>query len=434
MYEMFIISTEMLLANLFLWDRCAKRKYSVIATVSCYILFRLLMVVLGSLLKSGIGPVYTDGPLVMLTGFLYIIPIFFLYETRILKLINIFFFLWTYTFSLYCISYFTSQFFSAGNQMLIFAVLQTLLYALTFYYYYTHLIPKYSYMIDHISEKDEAGFTALSASWFLVLFAMYLVQTSPELLIIQVLVFFPFLAIVGISSWLIYNLVVTRNQMLQLELRYDHQLAQFQEQKRHIAEIRKVSHDINKYTTVIQYAIKEKNYDYLAEFCESAFETLRPQLNFQETGNETLDALLYHLSNQCLEKKIELTMKLDPSINGSIKIEPLDMTSILGNLFENAVEACELVEEDLRWITFEIQQENARLRLVIKNACVQLEKNNRQGLKRTLPKHIGTTIVERTVKKIGGMVKYQPKENQYEVIVLLAHKNLGEKNDQYTGM
>lgn len=205
-------------------------------------------------------------------------------------------------------------------------------------------------------------------------------------------------------------------------MRYDHQLAQYQEQKRHIAEIRKVSHDINKYTTVIQYALKEKNYDYLAEFCESAFETLQPQLSFQETGNETLDALLYHLSNQCQKKKIDLSLKLDPALNGSITLDPLDLTSILGNLFENAVEACEDVEEALRWISVELRNEDVRMRLIVRNSCTQLEKNNRQGMKRMLPKHIGMTIVERTIKKIGGMVTYQQKENQYEVVLLIANK------------
>lgn len=423
MYGLFIISTEMLLANLFLWDRCAKRRYSIAATVFCYILFRICMILLGGWMKSGRGGVYNDGPWVILAGFLYIIPIFFLYETRILKLINIFFFLWTYTFALYCISYFSSQLLLTERQMFLFVILQTLLYVLTFPYYYTQLIPKYSYMIDHISKKDESGFTVLSASWFLVLFALYNILTLPELIIVQVIVFLPFLAIVVISSRLIYNLVITRNQMLQLSMRYDHQLAQYQEQRRHIAEIRKVSHDINKYTTVIQYALKERNYDYLAEFCESAFETLQPQLSFQETGNETLDALLYHLSNQCQEKKIDLTFTLDPAANGSIKLDPLDLTSILGNLFENAVEACEDVEEALRWISVELRNEDIRIRLTVRNSCTQLKKNNRQGMKRMLPKHIGMTIVERTVKKIGGMVTHQKKENQYEVVLLIANKN-----------
>ncbi|MBO1306459.1 GHKL domain-containing protein [Enterococcus sp. 669A] len=424
MVELVLISTEMLLANLFLWDRCAKRRHSVAATVLCYVLFRLFLIFVGNVLKSIVGTPYESGPLVILSGFLYIIPIFFLYETRILKLVNIFFFLWTYTFSLYSISYFTSLFFTAGRQMTIFAATQTLLYALTFYYYYSYFIPKYSYMIDHISEQDERWFSALSVSWFFVLFALYMAFAAPNLVGMPVFVFFLFLGIVALSSRLIYNLVITRNQMLQLELRFDHQLAQYQDQKRHAAEIRKLSHDINKYNSVIQYALKEKNYEYLAEFCDSAFETLRLRPAFQETGNETLDALIYHLVNQCSEKGIELTLDLDPALTGSIEIAPLSLTTILGNLFENAVEACELMPEDQRWINVTIRPDGARVHTVIKNSCNQLEKNNRQGMKRLLPKHIGTTLVEQTVKKIGGMVKYQREENQYEVVLILANRNL----------
>lgn len=423
MIELVVISTEMLLANLFLWDRCAKRRYSLIATILCYLLYRLVLVLVGNMLTSVVGALYGDGPLVILSGFLYIIPIFFLYETRLLKLVNIFFFLWTYTFSLYSISYFTSLFFTADRQMVIFAAIQTVLYALTFYYYYSYFIPKYSYMIDHISEKDERWFSALSVSWFFVLFALYMAFAAPNLKGTPVLVFFLFLGIVALSSRLIYSLVITSNQMLQLELRFDHQLAQYQEQKRHVAEIRKLSHDINKYNAVIQYALKEKNYDYLAEFCDSAFETLGPQATLQETGNETIDALIYHLSNQCSEKAIILTVELDPTLNHGIAIEPLSLTTILGNLFENAVEACELVQEGQRWIKVEMQQDGARIRMDVKNSCTLKEKNNRIGMKRLLPKHIGTSIVEQTVKKLGGMVKYQRKENQYEVVLVMANRN-----------
>jgi hypothetical protein len=102
MIELFVISTQMLLANLFLWNRCAPRRYSIVTTIGIYAFFRLILVGAGELLNS----LYLDAPLIIFAGFLYIIPIFFLYETKLLKMINIFFFLWIYTFSLYSISYF----------------------------------------------------------------------------------------------------------------------------------------------------------------------------------------------------------------------------------------------------------------------------------------------------------------------------------------
>lgn len=279
-------------------------------------------------------------------------------------------------------------------------------------------------MIDHISGKDELWFSALSTSWFLILFAIYLILVLPDMMLTQALIFILFLAIVALSSRLIYSLVVTKNEMHQLELRFNHQLAQYQEQKRHVTEIRKLSHDINKYNAVIQYALKEKDYDYLAEYCASAFENLRPAKLFQEIGNETIDALNYHLSNQCAEKEIALTLILDPALNNSIEIEPINLTTVLGNLYENAIEACEMVEVGQRWITVEIQKDGERIRVAIKNACTKLEKDNRHGMKRLLPKHIGRNLVEQTVKKLGGLVKHSQKDNRYEVVLIMANRDL----------
>ncbi|GCF95076.1 hypothetical protein NRIC_29670 [Enterococcus florum] len=420
MIELFLITTEMLLANLFLWDRCAKRRYSVVTTVAVYILFRVLLGGWAWLIDS----VYHDGPLTILAGFLYIVPIFFLYDTRLLKLINIFFFLWIYSFSLYSISYFASLFFPIDYTMRAFLLVQTGLYAVSFHYYYRYMIPKYAYMIDYISESDELWFTLLSMLWFLVLFLIYTVFTTAWYLLSRIIVIMLFLIVVTISSRLIYNLVLAKIQMYQLEVRLSHQIGQYNEAKNHLLEIRKLSHDINKYNAVIQYAIKEKNYEYLEEFSSAAFENLYPQNELPDTGNETLDALLYDLSHQCEQKDIRLEMTLDSSVYRGIRVEALDLTTVLGNLFENAIEACELIEEpEQRWITVNVKRSSTMVHMTIANASNHRKKNNRHGFKQLLPEQLGLANVERTVKKLGGVMNREKQENSYVVTLAIANRN-----------
>lgn len=419
MIELFLISTQMLLANLFLWDRCAPRRYSIGITVLVYAFFRLIVLGVGELINI----LYIDAPSIIFAGFLYIIPIFFLYETKLLKMINIFFFLWIYTFSLYSVSFFFSRLFQESQQMTVFLGIQTLLYVMTYYYYYAYVIPKYSYMIDYISDIDERWFTLLSFMWFAVLFLTYLSFTTDYFLILRILVVLLFLMIVMISSKLIYNLVLVRVQMTQLKTRLAHKVGQYNAAREHLSEIRKLAHDINKYNAVIQYALKEKKYDYLEEFSSAAFERLKPGRELPDTGNETFDALLYDLSQQCETKQIKLELTLSMDIHHAIQLTPLDLTTILGNLFENAVEACELLEEaESRWITFSASLKNSMLHFRLANAAGKDQKKNRTGFKQLLPKHLGLISVESTVKKKGGAMERKAKDNCYIVTLVLANR------------
>lgn len=426
MIELFLISTEMLFVNLFLWNRCGKRRYSIFITILVYSLFRISLTVGGYFFEN----VYANGPFVILSGFLYIFPTFFLYETRLLKLINIFFFLWIYTFSLYAISFFSSLLLPSEISMQGFLLIQTLLYLLTFRYYYVYLIPKYTYTIDHISKFDEGWSTFLSVMWFLILFLIYSVFTLPNFGLSRLLVFVLLLLEIIITSRLIYNLVVTRIQMHQLEARLTHQMGRYDEAQRYLYELRQLSHDINKYNAVIQYALQEKKYDYLEEFYSSAFGRLNAREDLLNTGNETLDALLYSLSLQCENKKISLTLELDPTIEKAVKISPLDLTTVLGNLFENAVEACELIDQQAeRWIKVVLYLENQLLHVEVTNASYKLKKDNRQGFKKLLPKHTGLANVERTVKELGGVMKHQQIDKTYQASLAVTNRN--QKNSTF---
>lgn len=428
MIELFVISTQMLLANLFLWNRCAPRRYSIVTTIGIYAFFRLILVGAGELLNS----LYLDAPLIIFAGFLYIIPIFFLYETKLLKMINIFFFLWIYTFSLYSISYFFSLLYPVGQQLTIFLVAQSSLYVLTYYYYYVYVIPKYSYMIDYISKIDERYFTLLSFMWFAVLFFLYISSTTALFPVLRIAVVLLFLMIVTISSKLIYNLVLVRVQMTQLEVRLSHKVGQYNAARNHLNELRKLSHDINKYNAVIQYALKEKKYDYLEEFSSAAFERLKPEHELPDTGNETFDALVYDLTQQCLAKQIALDLNLDLALHHAIEIPPLDLTTILGNLFENAVEACELVDvTDRRWIRLEASLQKNMLRFKLSNASNGAHKENRKGFKQFLPRQLGLLSVESTVKKNGGIMQRQSDQTYYVVTLALANtkQQAGRKDE-----
>ena len=97
--------------------------------------------------------------------------------------------------------------------------------------------------------------------------------------------------------------------------------------------------------------------------------------------------------------------------------------SLLGNLLDNAVEACKRLDDNIdKWITIKIESQKHLLFLVIENAVCELpiKKNGRPvSIKQDKMRHgYGLKSVERIVNKHEGMITYQSQDKAFQVKLL----------------
>ena len=100
---------------------------------------------------------------------------------------------------------------------------------------------------------------------------------------------------------------------------------------------------------------------------------------------------------------------------------------ILGNLLENAFDACMKVQPKGRFIRLDMSFEKNMLKIGIKNSCIYENRRDRYGkffsTKHDAEHHgIGLASVEQAVKGYEGEVIIDDKGNQFNVDVIMYGK------------
>jgi sensor histidine kinase regulating citrate/malate metabolism len=97
---------------------------------------------------------------------------------------------------------------------------------------------------------------------------------------------------------------------------------------------------------------------------------------------------------------------------------------ILGNLLENALEACYKVEPGKRYIKVDITYEKGVLHICIKNSCISEKRRGRDGAffttKEDKENHgIGLSSVKKAVKYYDGEVMIKDDIENFTVVAIL---------------
>lgn len=181
---------------------------------------------------------------------------------------------------------------------------------------------------------------------------------------------------------------------------------QFEEAKKKYDETNKIRHDMKNHLQCISSLLDDKEYEkansYVADMIKNKLNFEFKQIN---TGNRVVDAISNAKLTQCKSENI-LTIVDAGSIETSI--DDIDMCSLLGNIFDNAIEACRKVEKN-KEVHFEINQKKGYINIIMKNSIQNSVIENNPKLQ-TTKKHkdihgYGIKSVKGIVKKYNGMME-----------------------------
>ncbi len=143
-----------------------------------------------------------------------------------------------------------------------------------------------------------------------------------------------------------------------------------------------------------------------------------------KTGNKMADAILNSKISLAMSKKI--AVNADASIPVALRISELDLCVILGNLFDNAIEASMALPENERLIRVYIDMKGAQLYVSFTNFTAS-QKLKKQGARFKSTKGeghgFGLQRIDAIVERLGGYISRNSEEGAFTTEILLPQES-----------
>ena len=111
---------------------------------------------------------------------------------------------------------------------------------------------------------------------------------------------------------------------------------------------RKLTHDFRKHLSVLEELLQTNQIAEATRYVAQLQEEHTERILLVNTHNATIDAILNQKGYKAQKHHIEMRFEVN-DLSG-IHIHPADCTVVLGNLLDNAIDACQKLPEEKRWI------------------------------------------------------------------------------------
>ncbi len=180
--------------------------------------------------------------------------------------------------------------------------------------------------------------------------------------------------------------------------------------------IRKYKHDIRHFNRVLAGFIQNEEYENAASYLREFDSMLENVTAVSFCDNKIVNELLTIYASQC--QKLGFKLRAKAVVPERFPMEETDLTSLVANALENAVEAQSGIDEGKRSLQVEIIFDGRKLRLFTKNPCSVPTSFNENGLPvstREVQSGIGTAQIRSIAEKYGGVASFIQEDNNFIV-------------------
>ena len=202
---------------------------------------------------------------------------------------------------------------------------------------------------------------------------------------------------------------------------------QAEEKEQLYLEIRRTRHDMKSHLSgllgMIESGETEEASKYISQLLADGVGKSSEEIS--RSGNIVIDSLVNYKNS--IAKKEGIAFEASVFVPASLPFKSEHLVIILGNLLENAFDACKKVPPKGRYIKLDMGFEKNMLTISIKNSCILEKRRDKRGnffsTKHDAENHgIGLTSVNHTVKGYDGEVVTEDKGNQFSVSVVMYGK------------
>lgn len=183
-----------------------------------------------------------------------------------------------------------------------------------------------------------------------------------------------------VGTWIILSLIlmfailfyrVKRQREMELEIaKLKQEQAEilerdYQALSRTYADNAKLYHDLHNHIEAIYQCLTRGNIQDAVQYCEELRTPVREISQTVWTGDKAIDYLISSKMALAVQEHIQTKVNVEYPRNTNIR--SVDLTTILGNLLDNALEAAETVPKRLRFLHLTVRRINAMLIIKVEN-------------------------------------------------------------------
>lgn len=185
-------------------------------------------------------------------------------------------------------------------------------------------------------------------------------------------------------------------------------------------QMRSWRHDFHNHLQSMKYLQQQGKTAELTKYLDELEESLKSVDTMVKSGQVSVDAILNSKLSLAKAARIDLDVTVYPL--PELGISDIDLTGLLGNLLDNAIEACEKIPEEERFIRLYLDCMGEQLYLSIQNSAKQeLNFNERNYISEKRGRHgLGMKRVALVVEKYNGVLNLQNEPGIFAAEVTLA--------------
>ncbi|PLT75921.1 ATP-binding protein [Mediterraneibacter gnavus] len=195
-----------------------------------------------------------------------------------------------------------------------------------------------------------------------------------------------------------------------------------QERAQMDVELREIQHNMKGHLICIKEYLDKKDEVALSTYLSGININFKDTRKICDTGNVVIDAIINTKYRECLKRNINFEIEIKIPCNNSFN--NADLSVILENALENAVDATLKLPNKQRYIKVNISFHHYNLLIEIKNSFDGNIKKSLDGryltIKTDFKNHgIGLKSIERAASKYQGLVDPQILQNEFQLTILL---------------
>ncbi len=235
-------------------------------------------------------------------------------------------------------------------------------------------------------------------------------------IIIGVIILLSVICIIGffLLRRTLYNMIDRRIERFQSEL-IEKQVREIQNMYR---QVRGWRHDYRNHINNMKIQLSQENYDGLSDYLNELADDLDTVDTVIKTGNVMADAILN--SKLTVAQKLNVQLNVKANVPEALPMSDVELCSVLGNMLDNAVEACGTLPEEERFMRVYIGKLKGQLYLSVQNSAGKVRKEKGSYLSTKEGEHgYGLFRIDRVAKKYGGYVNRQNEEGIFATEIMI---------------
>ncbi len=198
------------------------------------------------------------------------------------------------------------------------------------------------------------------------------------------------------------------------------QKLQYENMKNKISETRQARHDLHHHIAVLSGYLHDGRLEELESYLAGYLNSMPDDSSIVFCQNYEVNLLLCYFSQQAKERQVDFLVHAD--IPENLGVDEVDISVLLGNLLENALDACILEENIHKKIVVRGQIKNNTLFLTIDNTFhgkVKKDKNGRYLSSKHEGEGIGIESAKQIVLCYHGIFQVDCEDGLFCVSVML---------------